>query len=275
MVLSISGMSSQLALSLLDRTKDRQLESMQSEPQHARAADVFRERIANISTPAEFVADYEVYSFVMKAFDLEDQIFGKGMIRKVLESDPSDDDSLVNRLTDDRFEDLNDALGFTTSEGAQIPDFSGTAWQESIVDQYYERQYINENTEQNEIVGSVLHFRKEYSEMSTWYNVLADETMTEFFQVALNLPTDISGLDVDKQKTIYEDKFDISKLSDPEERERLISRYVAISEALSPSTSLPGSTALTLLQSSGSASQIVSITMDISAVSFSSVSLYR
>jgi len=276
MVLSISGLNSQLALTLIDSTQDRQLESLKTQPQHARAAEQFRERIASITSPKELVQDYEVYSFVMRAFDLEDQIFGKGMIRKVLESDPSDETSLVNRLTDSRFGELHAALGFTTAAGAQAPDFSDAAWQDGIVDLYFDRAYANGYADQNETVGAVLEFREEVAGIDSWYDVLKNETLTEFFQTALNLPGELSGLDVDKQAGILADKYDLSKLSDPGEQERLISRYVAISDVLNPQGFSATSAALSILQSSSSLSSgIIEVTWDIAPVSFSSYSLYR
>ena len=274
MVLSISGLSSQLALSIIDSTQDRQIESLKSEPEHARAAEQFRERIGSITSPQELVQDYEVYSFVMRAFDLEDQIFGKGMVRKVLESDPSDDSSLVNQLTDSRFGELHTGLGFTTEAGAQSPDFNDTSWQEEIVDLYFSRIYANDYAEQNETVGAVLEFRDEVAEIDSWYDVLKNETLTEFFQTALSLPSEMSGLDVDKQAEIFADKFDLTKLSDPEEQERLINRYVAISEALDPQGFSASSAALSILQGSSTLSSgIIEITWDIEPVSYSTYSL--
>ena len=274
MVLSISGLSSQLALSLIDSTQDRQIESLKSEPQHARAAEQFRERIGSITSPQELVQDYEVYSFVMRAFDLEDQIFGKGMVRKVLESDPSDDSSLVNTLTDSRFGELHTGLGFTTEDGPQTPDFNDTAWQDGIVDLYFSRIYANDYAEQNETVGAVLEFREEVTEIDSWYDVLKNETLTEFFQTALSLPSEMSGLDVDKQAEIFADKYDLSDLSDPAEQERLINRYVAISEALNPQGFSASSAALSILQGSSTlSSDILEITWDISPVSYSTYSL--
>lgn len=276
MVLSISGLNSQLALTLIDSTQDRQLESLRTQPQHARAAEQFRERIASITSPKELVQDYEVYSFVMRAFDLEDQIFGKGMIRKVLESDPSDETSLVNRLTDSRFGELHAALGFTSGAGAQAPDFSDPAWQEGIVDLYFNRIYANDYAEQNETVGAVLEFREEVAEIDSWYDVLKNETLTEFFQTALSLPSQLSGLDVDKQAEVLADAYDLSKLSDPAEQERLIGRYMAISEALNPQGFSASSAALSILQSSSSLSSgILEITWDIAPVSYSTYSLNR
>ncbi len=175
MVLSITGLSSNLALNLIDATKDRQLDSMRTEPMHKRAEADFRERIGAITSPEEFVQDYEVYSFVMRAFDLEDQIFGKGIMRKILESDPDDDSSLLNNLSDSRFDEIHEAMGFTTSGGvAQVPNFNDQFWVHGIVEQYYGINFVNEHDAANETVGTVLQFREAVSELTAWYGVLKD-----------------------------------------------------------------------------------------------------
>lgn len=274
MVLSINGLGSQLALNFIDATKDRQMKTLRNEPQHDRAAEAFRERIASITTPEEFVKDYEVYSFVMRAFDLEDQIFGRGMIRKVLESDPSDDESLVNRLTDANLRDLHDALGFTTAEGTQVPDFSSSQWQEGIVDKYFETQFLNDNSDQNATVGTVLELRSKVDEIDSWIKVLADKEIAEFFRTALGLPSSMATLDLEQQERIFKDKYDITKLTDPEEVQQLITRYVAISDALNPPQFAANSTAVSLLNTS-LGGQFVPITIDIPTVSYSPSAIYR
>ncbi len=278
MVLSIAGMNSQLALNLIDATKSSQLQQLRSEPAHQRAADAFRERIGSITTPEEFVKDYEVYSFVMRAYDLEDQIFGKGMIRKILESDPSDSTALVNRLTDPRFGELHAALGFTTSAGPQTPNFSDPAWQDQVVNQYFDTVFVNAENEQNPTIGTVLDFRENAASLNTWYDVLKSEKMSTFFRVALSLPTEMAGLDVDKQVQIMEKKYDLTKITDPKEQERLISRFMAVSDVLNPPQSSANSSALSLLQNFGgvgSAVQIISLQLNIPPVQYSASSLYR
>jgi len=271
MVLSISGLGSQLALNFIDATKDRQMETLRGEARHQREADAFRERMASITSPEEFVQDYEVYAFVMKAFDLEDQIFGRGMIRKVLESDPSDDQSLVNRLTNSSLGELHAALEFTTENGPQSPDFSDVSWQEGIVDRYFETVFVNENAEQNSTVGTVLELRAKVGEIDNWFDVMKDTDISSFFRTALGLPSQMSTLDIDQQERIFESKFDLSKLSDPAEVDNLITRYVAISDILSP-PQFATSTAVSLLSSS--VGQFVPITIDIPAINYSSASIY-
>ena len=78
-MISISGLGSSTALKLIDATRDKQLDLMRDSAANKRAEEAFRDRIGDISSPEELIADFEVYSFVMRAFDLEDQIFGKGL----------------------------------------------------------------------------------------------------------------------------------------------------------------------------------------------------
>ncbi|MDK3016696.1 DUF1217 domain-containing protein [Pseudodonghicola flavimaris] len=277
MVLSISGLSSQIALKLIDSTHDSQIETLANSGQHERAVEAFRDRIGSITSAEDLVKDYEVYSFVMKAFDLEDQIFGKAMIRKVLESDPDDKTSLVNRLTDDRFIDLNEALGFTAAGGEPVvPDFNDTAWQDSIVNQYYEQTLINSYSEENENVGVALEFRNAVDDIESWYDVLANEDLTDFFLTALGLPEEMAAIDVDKQVSLLSKSYDLDKLADPAERERLLTTYLAIADIQNPQATAVDSPALSMLQNSTSlTSSIIEITWDMTPVGVSTYSLNR
>ncbi len=275
MVISVSGLTSQAALNLIDRTRDTQMNTLRNEAQHNRAASVFRERIASISSPEELVKDFEVYSFVMNAFDLEDQIFGRGMMRKILESDPSDDTALVNRLSDARFGEIHDALGFTLPGGGQVAPsrFGSTEWQDEIVDRYFNVQFQNQYNDQNETVGTVMEFRDKVDGFSSWYNILSDRTMTEFFQTALGMPSQLSSLDIDKQAEMLEKRFSLEKLQDPREVEALISRYMIIRDVNNPPAQATSAAIQILNNSSG---QFVPFTLDIDAVNFSgSATLFR
>lgn len=274
-MLSISGLGSSTALKIIDATREKQMNLMSKDPANKRAEQAFRERIGTITSPKELVADYEVYSFVMRAFDLEEQIFGKGLIRKMLESDPVAPDSLMNRLSNSRFRELHLALGFTTEAGPQVPNLSASKFQDAVVAKFYNRQYIDENDSQNETVGTILQFRDKFSGINNWFQVLSDEKLTNFFQVALGLPKEMSSLDIDKQKKLLTEKFDLKKLADPDERQRLITKFAAISDVLNPQTFQSNNTALSLLQSFNMGGQFVPFTIDITAVTFSASRLYR
>lgn len=274
-MISVSGLGGQIALRVVDATRDRQMELLRSDTQNQRGEEAFRERIGDITTPEELIADFEVYSFVMRAFDLEDQIFGKGMIRKVLEADPEEPSSLLNRLTDIRFREMHLALGFTTVEGEQTPDFTGEEFVETMVNRYYNRQFISGYEAENAAVGRVLDFRDAAEDIENWYQVLRSPELTQFFQIALGLPSALSGLDVEVQQRRMSEKFDLEKLSDPAERENLVSRFIALSEVQNPQNALASSAALNILSSARFGAQFVPIALNVPSVSFSAASLYR
>jgi len=271
MLLNISGLSSQLGLRLTDDTQARQLEQLRQQPENQRAMAAFQEEIGSITSPKELVDNYQVYSFVMRAFDLEDQIFGRGMMRKVLESDPSDETALVNRLTDPRFRELHDALGFTAT-GASKPDFNDPAWQQGIVDRYYDQAFVNNTDEQNPTVGTVLKLRRDAPELNNWFEVMKDPDLSEFFRTTLGLPTEMAVIDLDRQKDIFESKFDLRTINDPEVQEEMINRYLALSDIQNPNTSV-SNPVLSVLQ--GSSGLGVIISLSVPQVSFSASSLYR
>jgi hypothetical protein len=88
----------------------------------------------------------------------------------------------------------------------------------------------------------------------------------------------MSGLDVDKQNAIMQKKYDLTKLADPDERDRLITRFMAVSDVLNPPQGNFNSTALSVLQnigSVGSAVQIISLQLNVSPVQYSASLLYR
>lgn len=274
-MISTSGLNSPVALQLIDATRSSQLRLLKDSPVNLRAEEAFRSRISAIKTPEALIADFEVYSFVMRAFDLEDQIFGKGMIRKILESDPVEPSSLLNRLTDSRFRELHLSLGFTTEDGPQEPDFSADTFVEKVVERYYNRAFIISHSTENPIVGTVLEFREAAGEIGNWFDVLKSSELSTFFRTALGVPDAVAGLDLDRQVKILEERFDIAKLADPDEREAIVTRFIAISEASGPTRGSPAVAALNLIRSGNFGGQFVPFTFDVGMIGFSASRLYR
>lgn len=267
-MIPISGMSSLLGLKMVDATQNRQLELIQKEPRHSRAIQVFRERIADIETVDQLIADHEVYSFVMRAFDLEDQIFGKALIGKMLKSDVEDRKSLVNRLTDTRLKTMFETLGFEPG-GEGNANTTDRVWQERIVALYIDTQFVNAQGEQNTTVGIALEFRRKASSIETGFDILKDPEMSNFMRTILGFPKEMAQVDIDKQAKMFEAKYDFSKLQDPAEVERLIRRFVIVSDALDGSA-LANNAAVQLISGTlGSLGDgtFIPATIDITAIS--------
>ena len=274
-MIPLGGLDTGLALRIVEATRAKQVDLIQREALNARQIEAFHERAAQISSPAEFVADTEVYTFVMRTFDLEDQIFGKAMIRKVLESDISDRTSLVNRLTDPRIRELYEALAFP-QDGGRSPNLGDPEWRAAVVDRFGERMLINAAESENRGAGLALEFKARVGSIDSWFDVLKDKDVATFMRRALGLPDEMVKLDIDKQKALFEKKFDIEKLKDPKEVEALVRRFSAVFDAIE-GTNLQRNAALTLVSNAVSAGQgyFTPITLDIEAVTAFSASRYR
>jgi hypothetical protein len=226
----VAGVSTLVGLRLADASRDSRMATIRDSAEHSRAIASFRDRIGDVRNVDDLMADRELYVFVMKAFDLEDRIFGKAMIRKILESDPSKPDSLVRRLTDPRFLELHRGLGFGP-EGVGNASVRSPSWQQGIVDRYIERQFIEGQKTQNENVGNVLEFRQKAPKVNNWFDVLKDPALSRFMRTALGLPEESMRLDIDRQAALFAKKFDLEKLRNPDERARLERLYAIITDA--------------------------------------------
>jgi hypothetical protein len=82
---------------------------------NARDAAYYKENIGKVASVDEFLDDYRLYTYAVKAYGLEDMGYAKAFMRKVLESDLTDANSFVNLLTDERYRAFANAFSFEAS----------------------------------------------------------------------------------------------------------------------------------------------------------------
>lgn len=275
-MLSITGMSSQLALKLLDATQTREMKLIQDSPANARAIQKFKDQVGSISTAKDLVKNYDVYSFVMRAYNLKDQMFGKAMIQKILESDKTQPGSLISKMTDSRFTTFYDAMGFTAN-GTQNSNFANPAWQDKVVQRFVQQTYINDEAKQNATVGVALEFRQKAPSVKSWYDILKDKNMGAFMRRVLNIPDGVVNQTLDQQVKIFQQKYDITKLQDPAQIQTLVQKYVIMSDAQNAAATTANNPAVSLVTdavNSGSGAYVPA-TLDISAIDMSAFSAGR
>ena len=274
-MIPISASSSLLGLKIADATKDTQIETIKNTAQHGRAIETFLERIGDVETVDQLVDDYELYTFVMKAFDLEDQIFGKAMIKSILKSDIEDDESLINKLTDSRFKDLYEVMGFGNGGTTNINTLLPT-WQNEMVDRYTNTIFVNNQADQNETVATALEFRAKAADVQNPFDILKDREMASFMRTALGFPAAMAQVDIDRQAKFIEEAYDLSKLHDPEEVEKLIKRFTIISDAKDGSN-VANNPIVQMMSGATSigSGRFVPITLNISTIDFASLKAYR
>lgn len=129
--------STYLSYETVNRNYKASLDRVKNDAATAREAQYYQENIGKVTTVDEFVDDYRLYSYAMKAYGLEDMTYASAFMKKVLNSDLTDENSFANKLTDQKYRDFAAAFRFSTSEVAvaqtsnQIDDVIG-AYQDEI-----------------------------------------------------------------------------------------------------------------------------------------------
>lgn len=110
--------STYLSYNLVARDMKAAMAQVAQQGQVSREAQYFKENIGKVTTAKEFVNDYRLYAYAMKAHGLEDMTYAKAFMLKVLESDLSDANSYANKLTDKRYRDFAASFQFASDRAS-------------------------------------------------------------------------------------------------------------------------------------------------------------
>lgn len=104
----------------------------------SREVDYYKANIGNVTSVDDFLKNTRLYTYAMKAYGLDDMIYAKAYMRKVLESDLTDGTSFVNRLSDSRFIAFAKAFNFNTDGSVEsaTTESQSAASQEAMSDLY-------------------------------------------------------------------------------------------------------------------------------------------
>lgn len=223
---------------LYNRDIQNSLQIVASDPTTYRETEYFEKNITNIETVEEFVSDYRLFSYAMKAHNLDDMIFAKGYMRKILSESIYDSNSIVNRLTDPRFREFAKAFNFGDVQGnatklpSVIPDTK---------ERYYQLELEKRAGEQNEGARLALYFQRKADSINSISELFADKAIYQVIQSTYRLPVS-SGASLDSLIRTVENQIDLNDIKDPSRRNVFLSKFIATWDAthntISSSTSI-------------------------------------
>lgn len=150
-------LTSSLAYIILSKDMPKSLSNVASQASVKADAQYYSDNINKIKTVDDFLGNYRVYSYAMKAYGLEDMTYAKAMMKKVLESDLTDSNSYANRLSDTRYKNFAAAFNFN----APAPDAQTSAQEDDMLGLYtqsfadQEKQAATETTYYGNNIDSV------------------------------------------------------------------------------------------------------------------------
>jgi len=190
-----------------------------------RDTEYYKANISRVKTIDEFVKDYRLFSYAMKAYGLEDMIYAKGFVKKLLTEGITDPKSMANKMTDTRYKEFVKAFDFAAKGDKATSAPSATT---EAVSKYYEQTLEKKEGEQNEGVRLALYFKRKASSVTTPMGLLADKALLKFVQTTFSIPTGASKADLDLQVRNLEKHINIKDLQDPKKVDKLIQRFTAM-----------------------------------------------
>lgn len=215
------------------------------QPQVKRETNNYLSGISHVRSIDDFLNNDRVYRYALKAFGLEDMIYGKAFIRRVLSEGIDRRDSLANRLVDPRYRELVQTFNFprygkatTTFERAQ----------QGTVARYARQTLETEAGRDNEGVRLALYFQRKAGSISTPYELLADRALLKVTQVTLGLAEASSQLSIDRQAELIGRKIDIADFQSSAKLGKFLARFSALWDIERPNA--PDATTINLFSSS-------------------------
>jgi hypothetical protein len=170
--------------------------------------ETFKKQAARIESPDDFFKNQKLMRFALSAYGLDADISSLGRIKKVMTSDLSDENSLANRMTDPRYQELAKAFDFQKSGTAKLGNAS---FLEEVAQKYIQAEFEKSIGRQNPAVREALYFARNIGKVGDAYGVLGDRVLRSVVTYELGLPDQIAVQSVMKQKSLIDDRLDISK----------------------------------------------------------------
>ncbi|MGO8081983.1 DUF1217 domain-containing protein [Rhizobium leguminosarum] len=167
------------------RNLNASLSNVASQATVARDSAYYKENIDKVTTVDEFMSDYKLYSYAMKAYGLEDMTYAKAFMKKVLESDLSDSSSFANSLSDTRYAEFAAAFKFAGETKTAQSDVQ----RDNLLDAYEE----SFDTEADDIADATDYFEENISSITSVDDLLSNSKLKNYVLTAFGLSTEYAS----------------------------------------------------------------------------------
>ncbi|MCE6074878.1 DUF1217 domain-containing protein [Agrobacterium vitis] len=173
--------STYIGYDLVNRDMKASLKRVSQEPEVAREQKYYQENIGKVKTVDDFMNDDRLYQYTMKANGLEDMTYAKAFMKKVLESDLSDENSYANKLSDDRYRDFARSFNFS----AETADIQTDKQEEDVIG-LYKQSLVTEGDDAKE---EVQYYDSAIDKVTNVDDLLKNSRLTKFVLESYGLDT--------------------------------------------------------------------------------------
>jgi hypothetical protein len=188
------------------------------------ASDYYAANIGKVTSISDFVGNYRLLSYALKAYGLGEYVNDTGLVTKVLEGGVTNSNSLANTLSNSNWKTFATAFDFVGSGASSISTSSAVQTTES---DYVEEQLETQEGEQDPGVQLALYFQRVAPTVSTGLQIMGDKNLLDVVQTIFGLPAESSSTDVNTEAKEIERLMPLSELKDSKELTQLTERFTA------------------------------------------------
>jgi hypothetical protein len=215
-----------------DQTTDVAQEALQ--PQVSQAITAFKTAVANSTSIQSALSNPDVQQVLLTANGLSNYIGETALVQKVLLSDPTDPNSLVNQLGDPTFLSAVQTYNFGTNGLSELQNPKVVS---TLANAYAEVQWRQSLDQATPGLANALTFLGQASSITSVNDILENVTNFDVITTALGIPQQIVNQDTSAQQTAITSQLDISKLQDPNYVTSLTDQYLLTMQEQNQSSS--------------------------------------
>ena len=180
--------------------------------------------IGKVKSISDFVNNYRLLSYALKAYGLESETNAKGLITKVLQGGVASSKSLANTLTNPSFTAFATAFDFAGKGVGAVT--SSAAATTGTTAKFVEQSLEDTQGQQNQGVQLALYFARVAPSVTSTYGLLADSSLLKVVQTAYGIQPSAS-IDIDTEAAALSKIIKVADLKNPTKLQQLIERFAA------------------------------------------------
>jgi hypothetical protein len=218
-----SGLPALVAWRQLEKNGDAQQTRFSKQATVQQKVAAAESAVKSAKTVDELLNNRRFMEFALSAYGLESEIDKKGLVNRVLKSNLLDEQSLANRMNDERYRDMAKALQF---QALGVTNIKTSAVFESLKARYLKNEFEKAQGQQSPGLREALYFRENIKNAKNPYAILGDRTLREVVTKTLDIPREVAIQSVESQAGLLTRKIDITKFQDKAFVDKFIQRYL-------------------------------------------------
>jgi hypothetical protein len=234
-------------LKLAQKNETDDVAKEMKQPQVARDIRAFKDGVTRAKTIDQALSNPNVLKVLLTANNLEADIQYPGMAKKILTSDPSKPNSVVNQMNSTAWTNAVKTFNFAKNGLKALNDPKVIS---TLTNAYAEVKWRESLDKATPGLSKALAFLSQAKSITSVDQILGDPVNRDVITTALGIPQQIAFQELRAQETAITTRLDISKLKDPKFVTNLTDQYL-LAKQQSSQTSSSGTDIYSLLGQAG------------------------